>query len=584
MNIPECVEFIQTYDIVLFGETKIDDTDISEVTNCLKDLGYQVFFKNRFKHTVRKSGGLAAAIKLSIVKHARVVTKPSKAVQWLILDKKLLGLDQDILLGNIYIPPEGTRYTKPEYFIEIENELAQLCESRYVCLCGDMNGYTGTLADFLDDERAVRDDNELYSFEDGIDSTYFDEVDIPMYRITSDKHRPNNYGHRVINLCKACNLLILNGRVGKDKLIGKCTCNDISVVDYVLTDKFLTTLISEFEISDFDPLLSDVHSPVVFVLQNKIDIDQNQLLYEDRNESLNKDQNESVRELDSNEQFYRWLPDRKDLFVQSIDRDKVQHLLQELENVDDVNVINEVTETIGNIMTETAASVFGKRKVKKHQNRKHKPWFDKECCEKRKTYTCSKRLYKRFRTVQNRDCIRQAGKNYKNYNYHKQFAKKLQNLRSTDPKQYWNLLRKNKKKNEVKVSLQDLLTHFKDLGGERDGDDNDEMILPEDMNDEPINSPVTEQEIREVVKELKIGKSPGIDNIINEYIQSTIDVFATVYVKLFNTVLDSGEIPASWVTGRIIPIYKQNGSTKLAENYRGITLVSCFGKNVYFIN
>ena len=51
-----------------------------------------------------------------------------------------------------------------------------------------------------------------------------------------------------------------------------------------------------------------------------------------------------------------------------------------------------------------------------------------------------------------------------------------------------------------------------------------------------------------------------------------------LYVKIFNTVLDSGKLPEKWIIGNIIPIYKNKVSKSDPKNYRPITLVSCFGK------
>ena len=47
---------------------------------------------------------------------------------------------------------------------------------------------------------------------------------------------------------------------------------------------------------------------------------------------------------------------------------------------------------------------------------------------------------------------------------------------------------------------------------------------------------------------------------------------------MFNAILDSGEIPNDWLLGKIIPIFKNNGSLNDPANYRGITLLSCLGK------
>ena len=42
----------------------------------------------------------------------------------------------------------------------------------------------------------------------------------------------------------------------------------------------------------------------------------------------------------------------------------------------------------------------------------------------------------------------------------------------------------------------------------------------------------------------------------------------------------SGNIPEEWVIGNIIPVYKNKGDRSSPENYRGISLLSCFG-NVF---
>ena len=55
-------------------------------------------------------------------------------------------------------------------------------------------------------------------------------------------------------------------------------------------------------------------------------------------------------------------------------------------------------------------------------------------------------------------------------------------------------------------------------------------------------------------------------------------MFIDVYVKLFNIVLNTGIVPSEWLSGFIIPIYKNKGERKNADNYRGITILSCFGK------
>ena len=55
-------------------------------------------------------------------------------------------------------------------------------------------------------------------------------------------------------------------------------------------------------------------------------------------------------------------------------------------------------------------------------------------------------------------------------------------------------------------------------------------------------------------------------------------MMAPIYSKLFNIIFDYGIVPESWTLGDILPIYKNKGSKLSPENYRPITLLSCFGK------
>jgi hypothetical protein len=50
-----------------------------------------------------------------------------------------------------------------------------------------------------------------------------------------------------------------------------------------------------------------------------------------------------------------------------------------------------------------------------------------------------------------------------------------------------------------------------------------------------------------------------------------------IFVKLFNIVFESGIIPDLWSVGIICPIYKNKGDAANPDNYRGITILSCYG-------
>jgi hypothetical protein len=58
-------------------------------------------------------------------------------------DSSIFGTDKNVLLGNIYIPPENTKYSCLDAFNEIKSEMFQLSEhSDLIGLLGDINAKT----------------------------------------------------------------------------------------------------------------------------------------------------------------------------------------------------------------------------------------------------------------------------------------------------------------------------------------------------------------------------------------------------------------------------------------------------------
>ena len=85
-----------------------------------------------------------------------------------------------------------------------------------------------------------------------------------MKRFSEDKNLPNRYGHKLIELCQNCSLYITNSRIGSDLGVGKKTCKDISVVDYLIVSSHLFAVISDFSILDFNPVTFDIHNIIHF--------------------------------------------------------------------------------------------------------------------------------------------------------------------------------------------------------------------------------------------------------------------------------------------------------------------------------
>ena len=102
--------------------------------------------------------------------------------------------------------------------------------------------------------------------------------------------------------------------------------------------------------------------------------------------------------------------------------------------------------------------------------------------------------------------------------------------------------------------------------------------FPDVSLENTLNNEITFDEIKKAISKLKNGKAAGLDNVTNDYIKGSCSELLPVYHMLFNTVLDSGVLPTSWLNGYIIPLYKNKGDTANPENYRPITILSCLGK------
>jgi hypothetical protein len=67
-------------------------------------------------------------------------------------------------------------------------------------------------------------------------------------------------------------MFAVNGRVGNDKNIGRFTCRNASIVDYCMTSPGLLKLFFDFDILESSKLFSDVHAPLVFLVNFTINV------------------------------------------------------------------------------------------------------------------------------------------------------------------------------------------------------------------------------------------------------------------------------------------------------------------------
>ncbi|KAI3352928.1 hypothetical protein L3Q82_019491 [Scortum barcoo] len=92
-----------------------------------------------------------------------------------------------------------------------------------------------------------------------------------------------------------------------------------------------------------------------------------------------------------------------------------------------------------------------------------------------------------------------------------------------------------------------------------------------------VDLSITQAEVTEVVRKLRSGKAPGVDEIRPEYLKSLDVVGLSWLTRLCNIAWRLGTVPLVWQTGVVVPLFKK-GDRRVCSNYRGITLLSLPGK------
>ena len=169
---------------------------------------------------------------------------------------------------------------------------------------------------------------------------------------------------------------------------------------------------------------------------------------------------------------------------------------------------------------------------------------------------------------------------------------------STNPKQYWKLLKyfiKSNKNSEIILPLKtsnengDEIFAFSDL--EKANVLNDYFVSISKLDETNATLPafvpktqhtlsdinIEESEIVDVINTLITSKACGEDQISHFILKKTCSTIVKPLCLLFNRSHSECHFPSLWKSGRVMPLYKK-GSNELPSNYRPISLLSCVGK------
>ena len=484
------------------------------------------------------------------------------------LKKEYFSNDSDIFFCCCYIPPDGSNVYKNvnsslyefDFFEYLNNDIVKYRLLGDVYLTGDLNSRVGQKADYVDNVNLDR-------YVDLPDSD-LNVLDIPP-RVSMDS-TVNTFGNRLLNLCKANNLLIANGRCEN----GDFTCRSLnrhfaaSVVDYVITEANCLMNIDHMSVLD-QTEFSD-HCPVVF------SIDFEYMLFH-KTDTLTYDK-------------IIWNDENMDIFNNAL-QEKIHVFDEQCQLLSNGDIdINTCVNTFSNIIYDISFQTKGKTFS---INRKPKvpkcPWFDENCRNCKNVFYRCKALYKNTPTDENRERFLNSRRDYckckKNAKsrYYAKEKHKLSSLSRNNPRQFWKYINNYKKRNKTSdnIKLDEFVEHFQTLSNtpHEEFQNNDFIPNPqnETINIEDLDREITLEEVSKTISSLQRNKSCDYDKNVADFFIDSKDIISPYLVHIFNHIFNSGVYPDSWSKGVLVPIYKK-GNKSNPSNYRGITIINVIAK------
>ena len=550
----------------------IVETHAENKTEGLEVNNFKCYKKCRQRSGKKGHGGIAVYFRTELKQGISYIPTNNENAIWCKLDKTYFDLQSDIYLATIYLSPEKYEKQKNKNYIEqLENEIVKFSELGDIMLQGDLNARCGHLQDQLFTGKDNFIDQAL---------TAPGHVDIPPRN--SEDEKAEGRGKELIESCISNGLAIINGRKLGDRK-GQKTCfqyNGSSLIDYVICSNNIFKDINYLKPADLLPHLSN-HCHVSYGLKirpiaKNLPKTKAKLLEEKC--VWTADAEYKVSQITQSQKFTTIL----DTFCKiNLRDDSVDSCVETLNHmINDVlrcaNVLKPIKSTEGDIEQKNPNKDF--------------EWFDQECKTEKENLACIGRQACKF--PHNKDilsllaCKKRSFRKttrMKKRSFEKQQIKSLQELlKDKNPKQFWiqlkNIFKKSKtKKHKNIVTTDEFYSHFCNLQATNETTPNTQHCAAENAEEGPLDYNFTEKELDDILKRLKRNKSPGPDNILNEFLKTTKNTLLPTLTKLFNKILENGDFPKEWAHGYIIPIHKK-GEKDNPENYRGITLLSCLGK------
>ena len=155
-----------------------------------------------------------------------------------------------------------------------------------------------------------------------------------------------------------------------------------------------------------------------------------------------------------------------------------------------------------------------------------------------------------------------------------------------NPKRFYSYIKSKRQESEGVSSLIDKNGFLQSDSTKRAEVLNDQFVsayTKEDIERLPSKGPspfsamrkiiVSPNGVTKLLRDLKPHKASGPDSIPTYILKMAADEISPVLTKIFQTSLDTGEVPADWRKANIVPLFKK-GDKHQASNYRPVSLTS----------
>ena len=401
--------------------------------------------------------------------------------------------------------------------------------------------------------------------------------DCEIFTRRSQDKDTNAFGEQLLELCNMYECVILNGLTDYS-FDDSCTFisrSGTSLIDYFIAscDMFMSLDVDSLKV---ESRIESDHMPVVLTINvSQSDITKNGTKHT-KDHFCN----------DEGTDKFVWKKEKEDEFLRCFKGTELQSKLIAAKTKIKDDIDEALNDFVNCLVT---ASNCMKKKIYRKKNLNKAAWFDDECRNAKRKARNKLKKYRQSRDENVRLEYETANRKYRNLikNKKKEFKRNRAATLATNINNasvFWKELKSlgGERKTGVsdKIDMKEWYDHFKGLFGQGDEEPGTNSVTDENLLEEPdhpLNGKISEDEVVRSIRNLKAGKSCGLDDVLAEMLKAGGRDIVIFLTELFNAIFEKGYYPKEWAKAIIIPIHKK-GDVNSADNYRGVSLLSIVSK------